>query len=204
MNDNSFDSEAPSEDSFDDEKDTNHQTDKEKTKNVSDDEKHSISSNDLNLITSISNTLITLIEKNKKLPDYKEMLKIQSKLIFSAKTIPSISIKDYLIRIKNYSKVEKSTLILALILIDHPCKNADLMVTYYNIHRLLFGAILVAIKFNEDKNYENSFYAEIAGVKPKELKLIELEFLELIQFKLFVRFSEYEQYRIHLEEPNKE
>ena len=204
MNDNSFDSEAPSEDSFDDEKDTNHQTDKEKTKNVSDDEKHSISSNDLNLITSISNTLITLIEKNKKLPDYKEMLKIQSKLIFSAKTIPSISIKDYLIRIKNYSKVEKSTLILALILIDHSCKNADLMVTYYNIHRLLFGAILVAIKFNEDKYYENSFYAEIAGVKPKELKLIELEFLELIQSKLFVRFSEYEQYRIHLEEPNKE
>ena len=81
-------------------------------------------------------------------------------MVFSANSIPGISINDYLIRIQTYSGIEKSTLILSLILIDHICKKTELVLTYYNIHRLVFTSILISLKFNEDTYYDNKYYSE--------------------------------------------
>ena len=199
MADTSFDSENLSGESIEDDRETKNQKDKEKVKNQNEEEKNDVQLKNLHLIKSISKTLITLLEENKNLQNYKEVIKRQSKMIFSANSIPNISINDYLIRIQTYSEIEKSTLILALILIDHTCKKSGLVLTYYNIHRLLFGAILISVKYNEDSYYDNKFYSEIAGVKLKELKLIEYNFLELNDFNVFVNENEYEQYRLYLE-----
>ena len=198
----SFDSEELSGESVDDIK-TKTQTDEEKGKNKIEEEEDDDSKTNLDLIKSISNALTTILEENKKLENFKEIVKKQSKMVFSANTVPNISIKDYLIRIQTYSCIEKSTLILSLILIDHTCKKSDLVLTYYNIHRVLFGSVLIAIKSNEDSYYDNKFYSEIAGVKLKELKLIEYNFLELNDFNVFVNDKEYEQYRQYLEDFNK-
>ena len=92
---------------------------------------------------------------------------------------------------------------MSLIQIDHICKRAGLILSYYNIHRLLFTAVLISIKYNEDSYYDNKFYAEIAGVKLKELKMLEYSFMELNDFNAFINHKEYEQYRIYLEEFNK-
>ena len=200
MTENSFDSENLSGESFEDDRETKNQTDKEKVKNKIYEEIEEPEIKNLNLIKSISNTLITILEGNKKLEKYKDIIKKQNKMIFSSNSIPNISINDYLIRIQTYSEIEKSTLILALILIDHTCKKSGLILNYYNIHRLLFGAILISIKYNEDTYYDNKFYSEIAGVKLKELKLIEYSFLELNDFNVFVDTKEYEQYLHYLEE----
>ena len=197
----SFDSEELSGESVDDIK-TKTQTDEEKGKNKIEEEDDDSKTN-LDLIKSISNALTTILEENKKLENFKEIVKKQSKMVFSANTVPNISIKDYLIRIQTYSCIEKSTLILSLILIDHTCKKSDLVLTYYNIHRVLFGSVLIAIKSNEDSYYDNKFYSEIAGVKLKEFKLIEYNFLELNDFNVFVNDKEYEQYRQYLEDFNK-
>ena len=197
MSEESFDSEAVSGESIEDTR----QTDEEKGKNKKKDENNDSIQN-LDLIKSISNTLITILEENKKLDNYKEIIKKQSKMLFSANSIPGISIKDYLIRIQTYSGIEKSTLILSLILIDHTCKKSGLILTYYNIHRLLFASILISIKYNEDSYYDNKFYSEIAGVKLKELKLIEYSFLELNDFNVFVNNHEFEKYRQYLENIN--
>ena len=197
MSEESFDSEAVSGESIEDTR----QTDEEKCKNKKKDENNDSIQN-LDLIKSISNTLTTILEENKKLNNYKEVIKKQSKMLFSANSIPGISIKDYLIRIQTYSGIEKSTLILSLILIDHTCKKSGLILTYYNIHRLLFASILISIKYNEDSYYDNKFYSEIAGVKLKELKLIEYSFLELNDFNVFVNNHEFEKYRQYLENIN--
>ena len=203
MTDKSFDSEDLSGEYIEDDIETKNQTDKEKGKDKNEEEKDNCQIMNLNLINSISNTLSTILEENKKMENYKEVIKKQNKMIFSANSIPNISIKDYLIRIQTYSGIEKSTLILSLILIDHTCKKAELVLNYYNIHRILFGSILISIKFNEDSYYDNKFYSEIAGVKLKELKQIEYSFLELNDFNVFVDDKEYEQYRKYLEEYNK-
>ena len=203
MDDDSFDSEAISGNSEEDERETKNQSEKEKTKNGNDEKNEEPKVKNLKLINSISNALTTILEENKKLDNYKEILKKQSKMVFSANSIPNISINDYLTRIQLYSGIEKSTLILSLIQIDHICKKTELILSYYNIHRLLFTAVLISIKFNEDTYYDNKFYSEIAGVKLKELKLLEYTFMELNDFNVFINHKEYEQYRKYLEEFDK-
>ena len=196
----SFNSEELSDECLEDE-DTISQTDKEKEKEK---EKaiitlqESIEIENLDLINSISNTLITILEKNKQLSNYKDILKNQSKMYFSSYTIPTITIKEYLTRIQIYSGVESSTLILALILIDKMCKRSGILLTYFNIHRILFSSLLISIKYNEDSFFNNTFYSQIAGVKPEELQLLEYTFLEYNDFNVFVKDFEYVQYEKYL------
>ena len=187
MKENSFDSEAKDSSDSDLGNETEAKSQKEETQ---------IKNKDL--INAISVTLSTIIEENKKLQNYKEILMRQSKMIFSSKTIPNISIYDYLIRIQTYSLIEKSTLILSLIYIDRLCELCKLTLTFYNIHRIVFAAILIAIKYNEDNFYDNKYYAEIAGVKLKELKLIEYQFVELIDFNMYVSDEIYNKYNTYL------
>ena len=196
-NNSSFDSEAPSEDDSKEEEDTKSLTEKDKEKIKSGLQQNEEVQN-MNLINAISKTLTTILENNKKLKNYRDILKKQSMMYFSANSIPNITINDYLIRIQNYSLMEKSTLILSLILIDHMCKKSNIVLTPYNIHRILFSSVIISIKYNEDSYYDNNFYAQIAGIKPNELKLLEYKFLELNDFDVYVTDVEYEQYEQYL------
>ena len=151
------------------------------------------------LIKAIAQTLTTILENNKKMSNYKEMVKKQSKQAFSANSIPNISIEDYLLRIQTYANMEKSTLIISLIFIDRLCHGSDVTLTYFNIHRILFTSVLISIKYNEDSFYDNKYYSEIAGVKLKELKLLEYSFISMVNFKLYVSDEIYEKYQNYLD-----
>lgn len=153
----------------------------------------------LELINAISETLTAILEENKKSKNDKEKIKSQSKLPFYAASVPQISIKDYLIRIQTYSNIEKSTLVLSLSFIDRLCELTGIILTYHNIHRILFVAVLIAIKYNEDDFYDNKYYSEIAGVKLKELKLLEFTYLQLTDFNLYVSEKQYEKYEHYLD-----
>ena len=192
MNNESFDSSA------DNNSETGAET-KTDTRKEKDTEQEPEPNLNVELIEAISQTLTTILDDNKNLENYKEIIKNQSKMVFSANTVPNISIKDYLTRIQTYSNIEKSTMILSLIYIDRICEIADLTLTYFNIHRILFAGVLMAIKYNEDNFYDNKFYSEIAGVKLKELKMIEYTFLDLIDFQMFIDDETYEKYQQYLE-----
>ena len=191
----SFDSEASNSSIEVEELETKDQTNKEE-------EDDSNKLQNINLIKAISQTLISILENSKKINNYKEILKKQSKMAFNANLIPNISIEQYLIRIQTYGNMEKSTLIISLILIDRLCQRANLTLTYYNIHRILFTAILISIKYNEDTYYDNKYYADIAGVKLKELKLLEYSFINLIHFNLFIQDDIYQKYEQYLDNFN--
>ena len=150
------------------------------------------------LIRAISITLTSIIDNNKNLDDYKEIIKTQSRQPFSANIIPSISIIDYLVRIQTYSNIEKSTLIVSLIYIDRFCNKAKITLTQYNIHRILFSAILLSIKYNEDNFYDNKYYSQIAGVKLKELKTLEYHFIKLLNCELYVSRELFDKYQTYL------
>ena len=141
--------------------------------------------NDFSIVQRISSTLEGIINKNEaentenNLVDYDHSP-------FTHKTVPKISIEDYLNRIQKYSELEDSTLIIALIYIDRLLENKNIKLSIYNVHRILFTAVLLAIKYNEDEIYENNIFAEIFGVSNKELNNLESEFLDLIEFNLFI------------------
>ena len=162
-------------------------------------ESSSFNKNDNNiLLDNISSILESLIEENKNLQNYKEKMKLQKKLIFYSREVPSISIKDYLYRINNFSEAEDNTFILALIYIDKICEIASIILSEHNIHRILFISILVAIKYNEDIYFDNKYYSKIAGVPSKELKKMESEYLKLIKFELYVNKNVFDKYKNYI------
>ena len=160
----------------------------------------SFNSNDNSLIEKINSILESLIEENKNLENFKESMKLQKKSIFFSKEFPEISVLDYLYRIQNISDAEENTFILALIYIDKICETASIVLSENNIHRILFMSILTAIKYNEDMYYDNEYYAIIAGISDKELKNMELEYLKLIKFELYVIKSKFDKYKNYFNE----
>ena len=150
------------------------------------------------LIKAISKTLTLILDENMKLYNYDEIVKKQSKNKFSTNKEPKISVYDYLVRIQTYSHIEKNTLIISLIYIDKLCHKNNIFLTYYNVHRILFSAIIMAIKYNEDAFYDNKYYSEIAGLSLNELKVLEFTFIKLCDFNLFVHDDIFENYSTYL------
>ena len=152
-----------------------------------------------NLIKAISITLTSILDQNKNLENYREIIQNQRHSIFSGNFIPNISVKDYLERIQTYTNIEKSTLIICLIYIDRLCNKAKVTLTYYNIHRILFSSIIIGIKYNEDCFYDNKYYSQIAGVKMKELIILEYNFIKMLNCELYVSKELYDKYQAYLD-----
>ena len=146
------------------------------------------------IMSAISMTLIQLISDNHSKANYKEKIKAQAKQIFTSRSLPKISISDYIHRIMKYTKIEETTLILALIYIDRLCRKKKILLTEYNVHRILFVSVLAALKYNEDKFYSNVYYAKIGGLEIKQLNTLEIEFVIGINFDLFVDNKIFEKY----------
>ena len=148
------------------------------------------------LINKINKILLLVLEENKKLKNYQEKILTQRNLSFTSFKKPSLSIKDYLYHIQNYTKAEDNTLIIALMYIDRLSDISSIIITPYNIHRIIFVAVLLAIKYNEDICFGFDFYAKIAGVSKKELKKLESEFVYLIKFKFYIDKNDFEDYKL--------
>ena len=151
-----------------------------------------------NILNNMSKILNQLISKNKNSLNYKKIIRNQRNNIFSAKEPPQISILDYLNRIKYYSQIENNTLICSLLYIDKLCTSNEIVLTELNIHRILFTAILLSTKYNEDLIYKMDYYSKIAGVSLKELKKLESEFVSKINFELYINEKDFEKYREYL------
>lgn len=156
------------------------------------------SSENSNLIEIISFSLLEIITKSKEKKNYKEKIKTQKKSLFTSKKIPNISIGDYLARIKKFTNINDSTLIICLIYLDRYLKMNKIILTEFNVHRLFFSSLLIAIKYNEDYFYTNKFYSNVSGLKCSELNKLELKFSTEIKFDLFVDKNLYEKYKNNL------
>ena len=107
---------------------------------------------------------------------------------FYSDAIPSISIYDYLTRIIQYTEIDETTLIIALIYIDKYLTSFPQInvLSQHIIHKLLFTAIILAIKYNEDDIYNNKYYSEVGGVSLYELNQMEYELFVTLNCSLFV------------------
>ena len=145
----------------------------------------------VNLIEIISTILNIIIEDTHANNEYSSIISKQSHSVFSMKMKPSISVIDFIKRLVNYSNVENSTLIMAVIYLDK-ILSKKLFLTEYNVHLLFSVCLLEAIKMNEDKIYLNSVYAKIFGISLRKLNQIEYEFLGIMKFNLHIDEKEFE------------
>ena len=158
-----------------------------KTKN-----KISIVNNQPDLI--FAKILLHILSQNKKSIDYLKKINSNQDGHFTFKMKPSISLLDYLRRILKYLRIEYSTLIIAMIYIDRICKE-KVFLNEYNIHRIMLISIYMAYTYNEDCIYDNKYLALVSGLSRNEMLLLEEDFLDLIEFKLYVSDEIFEQYK---------
>ena len=122
-----------------------------------------------------------------------------------SKQIPSkVGLQYFLGRIIRYSQIEKSTLITILIYVDRMCITSGIILNPHNIHRLILGCLILAIKYNEDIYFNNEYYAKVGGVSLKEMNNLELTSFELIDHNLFISDDIYEKYLAYITNYNDE
>ena len=97
-------------------------------------------------------------------------------------------------RIKKYTKIEKSTLIIILIYADRICTTSGIILNPYNIHRIILGCLLLAIKYNEDIYFTNEQYAKVGGITLEELNYLEYFSFQLLDFNLYISEELFQKY----------
>ncbi|CAK64669.1 unnamed protein product (macronuclear) [Paramecium tetraurelia] len=132
------------------------------------------------LVKGISEILEQLIELAEGL-DIKDSL-------FHSQKVPSITLENYMSRIVRYTKCSEECLVIAFIYLSRIQElNQELQLNRQSAHRLLFIAIVLAIKYQDDDIFKNDYYAKVGGITMWELNDMEEVFLELLDYKLFVQ-----------------
>ena len=144
--------------------------------------------------TIFAQILLHILSENKKSKDYYNKINLNLDGHFTFKMRPSISLFDFLQRILKYIRIGFSTLIIAMIYIDRICKE-KVFLNEYNIHRIMLIAIYIAYIYNEDRVFDNNYLALVSGLSKEEMLTLEEDFLDLIEFNLFVSEDTFEKYK---------
>ena len=142
------------------------------------------------IIKSISKNLKEIIKENIQ---NKQMVYVRND-IFYYSHIPGISLDDYINRIFKCTKMNISSLIMAIIYIDRFCETNRYVLCMNNIHRIFLTACLLSIKFNEDINLNIKYFADIAGIPVFDLNNLELYLCVKLKCSLFVDYDIYQKY----------
>lgn len=140
------------------------------------------------IISYISNEIVIILLENKE--KSKTQIINENDPLYSNK-IPKIKIEDYIIRFFTYSKIEISTLILSYIYIKRFINKENYIISFRNIFRLIMSCIILAIKFNENKVYKNTFYAKVGGFDVDDLNNLEYNVFSRLDFNLRVLDDEF-------------
>ena len=92
---------------------------------------------------------------------------------------------DYLHRLAKHATLSPPLLLSMVYYIDRLCAlYPDFNINTLTVHRFLITAATVAAKGLSDSFWNNSTYARVGGVRVAELKLLELEFLCRVDWKI--------------------
>lgn len=114
-------------------------------------------------------------------------------LQFQCQSIPSITLLDYFQRLAKHSHVSAETVLLSVVQIAKFSALPDVHVTQLTLHRLLLTSLVVAAKFWDDRYLFNKRYAYLGGVETKDLNQMEIVFLALLSFDLYVSPYQYDE-----------
>lgn len=95
---------------------------------------------------------------------------------FHARSLPSIDINAYLLRILKYCPCANECFLSLLVYFDRMSQNKldPLRIDSYNIHRLVIAGIMVSSKFFSDIFYTNTRYAKVSLCDYCKLRFVYL------------------------------
>lgn len=151
-------------------------------------------------LAQVGSVLKTLVESRDQLASSLPQLGVSP---FHSAVAPDISIDWYFVLLCVNSGLQEEQAVVVLILIDRLCNSAfiqqrPVMLNSLTAHRIVLSTVLVCTKFYNDIYYSNSDIATISGVLLEELNLIEIHFLELIGYQVYVSTEELAHYEAGL------
>ena len=116
-------------------------------------------------------------------------------LLYTSQFVPGISITKYIDHICYYASIQENALICALIYIDRYLSITKAEITSHEIHRLFLTSVVLSAKYNYDEFYDNQYYSEVGGITMEEFNNLEKDFLESIEYSLYVSKELYIRYK---------
>jgi hypothetical protein len=104
---------------------------------------------------------------------------------------PTISILDYLQRLKKYFKCDDIFFICAIIYLD---KYIEMVNKEYDIYKFILLYLTIAVKYWNDDFYKNTLYSKIGGIPLNEFNNLEVKLLFSIQFDLDIKPAVFDEY----------
>lgn len=119
-------------------------------------------------VTETINMLTCLIKKITTANDSIQQ-KQTNYTCFHARSLPSIDINSYLIRILKYCPCANECFLSLLVYFDRMSQNKldPLRIDSYNIHRLVIAGVMISSKFFSDVFYTNTRYAKVSFIRYK-------------------------------------
>ncbi|OAR02059.1 hypothetical protein LLEC1_06361 [Akanthomyces lecanii] len=104
---------------------------------------------------------------------------------FHSRAAPGISVRDYLHRLAKHATLIPPLLLSMVYYIDRLCAlYPEFTINTLTVHRFLITAATVAAKGLSDSFWNNTTYARVGGVRLAELKMLELEFLYRVDWRI--------------------
>lgn len=103
-------------------------------------------------------------------------------------------------RVVMTSRVDPSSVYLALIYLRRAQMRVRFAVNEHNVHRLFTAALLLAAKFWEDQPLHTKWWSTFTGFTTRLVCRMEEEFISLLDWDLFVRPEEYTDFRLDYED----
>ena len=107
--------------------------------------------------------------------------------------ISKMEIDKFIERIVNYLHIDNTLLVLSMMILDKVLSNKFIL-TENNVHKMIFMCFMETQKFYEDESYTNKDYANVCGVNVDELLLMEVSFMEIINFNMFIKNEDFQNY----------
>ncbi|ANZ77903.1 BA75_04375T0 [Komagataella pastoris] len=139
------------------------------------------------LVVLLARILQSLVDMNDSMTESKE-IHTQKLTRFHSRAPPNISIEHYLGRLAQYSYLENAILLTAVYYIDllslsYPVFSLNSL----TVHRFLLTATTIAAKGLCDSFCSNTHYAKVGGIHVSELNILEVEFLNKVNWRIVPR-----------------
>jgi Cyclin len=114
---------------------------------------------------------------------------------FHSRAPPGISVLDYLQRLTTHATLSPPLLLSMVYYIDRLCSlYPAFTISSLTVHRFLIASATVASKGLSDLFWTNNTYARVGGISLKELKVLELEFLTRVEWRIVPKPEVLEDY----------
>lgn len=133
------------------------------------------------------NNLLEAKQKDHNLKSLNIQRRNNSYLLVKSEPIHSIEV--FFNRLITYIDIDYTSIVLTNIYIARIYNK--IKPSRLNLHKVLIASMITAMKFNEDTIYSNSDFAELAGISCQSVNLMEIEFLEEIDYRLTYTQDEY-------------